>query len=177
MRQDGLTLIQLLIALALIGASLVFVLPSLQSWVRDQQRAVIAYELASGLRSARAEAILRQRDVLVQAIDGDWGLGWWMLLDENGQGAADPANPVLLERRSSGQVPVVGNTRLATRARFIPQGWPAHTGTAPGNGTLHVCAVGLAVSHWRVVIANSGRIRLESGAREEALCAPSDAMG
>lgn len=170
MRQDGFTLIQLLLVIGLIGLLVQLAAPGFRQLVVSQQRQVVAFELASGLRSARAEAILQQRDVLVQAIDDDWGLGWWMIVDSSGKGVEDPNNRVLLERRLGGAVPVVGNTRLLTRARFVAQGWPAYTGTGPGNGTLHICEQGAAVSHWRVVMANSGRVRVESGALEQALC-------
>ncbi|WP_213875358.1 GspH/FimT family protein [Pseudomonas sp. dw_358] len=171
MRQDGYTLIQLLISIALMGLLLRLALPSWQHFVAQQRYAMTAHELASGLRSARAEAILQQQVVLIQAIDDDWGLGWRMLLDLSGRGAEDPDNPLVVERALGGQVRVVGNTRLATRARFIPQGWPAYSGASPGNGTLHICEQG--VSHWRVVMSTSGRVRMESGAMDEPWCAQS----
>jgi type IV fimbrial biogenesis protein FimT len=172
MRQEGFTLLHLLIGLALAGVLTHLAAPALQALLLGQRRQLLAEELASGLRSARVEAIVRQREVWVQAIDDDWSLGWRLWADDSGRGRDDPDNPVLLERAGSGRLPVVGNHRLRTRARFIPQGWPANTGGGPGNGTLHVCDEAAPVSHWRVIMANSGRVRLESGPQAEPLCTP-----
>jgi type IV fimbrial biogenesis protein FimT len=170
MSSAGFSLVQLLLGLAL--ASLLWQLgaPPLQALLASQRRQVLALELASGLRTARAEAVLQQRDVWVQSIDDDWRNGWRMQWVVELADDTDPDGPVVFERRTSGAVRVVGNSRVRTRLRFTAQGWPSAATGGVGNGTLHVCDDSAPVSHWRVIIATSGRTRVASGAQDEPLC-------
>jgi type IV fimbrial biogenesis protein FimT len=170
MSSAGFSLVQLLLGLAL--ASLLWQLgaPPLQALLASQRRQLLALELASGLRSARAEAVLQQRDVWVQSIDDDWRNGWRLQWVGELQDEEDPQAAVLVERRTGGAIRIVGNSHLRTRLRFTPQGWPAAAAGGLGNGTLHLCDNDGAISHWQVIISPSGRVRTQSAARGELLC-------
>jgi len=99
---------------------------------------------------------------LIHAIDNDWSKGWRIMLD-------DKEKTLLKERRSSARV--VGNSTVKRRIRFGSQGEALHSNGSFQAGTLHVCAKRRPVSHHQVILAPSGRVRLESIEAEQALCA------
>ena len=170
MRQHGFTLIELLLALLLSGVLAHLATPNFKSLLQSQQRQGAAHALASGLRYARTEAIVRNRPVVIHAWDDDWSQGWRVILDVSGRGHLDDDNPVLLERQDSGRVPIVGNGPVKNQVRFSGVGEPVFSGGGFRAGTVHVCAADQAQSLHQIVLAPSGRISLRSDRAEQALC-------
>lgn len=75
--RHGLTLIELMVALVVLGAMLAMALPSVGSWLRNTQIRNAAESLSSGLQLARAEAVRRNQNVmfsLVSTASGNPGL-------------------------------------------------------------------------------------------------------
>ncbi|WP_248804670.1 GspH/FimT family pseudopilin [Pseudomonas sp. MWU13-2100] len=171
MNQKGFSLVQLLIGLAVIGILAQLTRPAFSELIASQRRQVSADELANGLQVARTEAILRQQTVVMHALEEDWSRGWRIIIDRSGQGHLDPDNPVLVERRGDGRTPIRGNRWLEQFVRFTPVGWLNPNNSTSMGGTLHICARDQAVSHHQVILAASGRIRLEKREIPEALCA------
>ena len=162
MYQQGFSLIELLIGLAIATIVLPLASTSYTQLIESIEREDTAQLLLSGLRSARSEAITRNRRVLIHAIDNDWSNGWRITLD-------DKEKALLKERRSSARV--VGNSTVKRRIRFGSQGEALHSNGSFQAGTLHVCAKRGPISHHQVILAPSGRVRLESIEAEQALCA------
>ena len=126
--------------------------------------------MAGGLRYARAEAVARNRPVVIHALEDDWSLGWRVIVDVSGRGHLDDDNPVLLERRDSMRGTIVGNGPLKSQVRFSGLGEPIFSGGGFRAGTVHVCAREQAQSLHQIVLAPSGRISLRSERAEQALC-------
>jgi type IV fimbrial biogenesis protein FimT len=168
MRQQGFSLIELLMGLTITAIVLSLVSPALAALAESNHREAAATALAAGLRSARSEAITRGQTVMIHAIDGDWSQGWRIIVDVNGKGYEDSSNPLLVEHRSGNRVPIVGNRYVKTSIRFSNLGEPLHNGFQAG--TLHVCAVREPVSQHQVVLASNGRVSLRSKKTEQALC-------
>lgn len=177
MHQRGLTLIELLTALTLVGLLAHLAMPSLGALINSNRQQVAADELLVALRAARTEAIVRHQPVILQPLEGDWRFGWRMIADISGRGLNDPDNPVLVVRQKGGNVRVVANTRLEKWVRFSALGVPSYAGAAPGNGSLYVCERGAGKMHSRVVVAPVGRIRLANDAGDSGdLCALADGL-
>ncbi|MGY2170108.1 GspH/FimT family pseudopilin [Pseudomonas gingeri] len=166
----GFTLIELLVGLVLIALLAHLAFPSFRDLMDSQHRRVSADELATGLRTARTEAILRQRSVIIHPLEGDWSRGWRIVIDQNGNGHEDPDNPVLSERRGDGRTPIRGNTTMRSFIRFTSLGELRYENGSSRGGTLHVCAREQAISHLQVVLASTGRARIDTRERPEALC-------
>lgn len=162
MYQQGFSLLELLMGLAIAAIVLPWAGSSYKELIESIQREDAAQLLLSGLRSARSEAITRNRRVLIQGIDNDWGKGWRIMLD-------DKEKTLLIER--SARARVIGNSPVKRRVRFGSQGEALHPNGSFQAGTLHVCATREPVSHHQVILAPSGRVRLESIEAEQALCA------
>jgi type IV fimbrial biogenesis protein FimT len=164
MRNAGFTLIELLVSVALIGLVLTLAVPAFGEILTSQRREEAARQLANGIRSARTEAILRAQPVVIRAIDGDWGKGWQIIVDPKGS----DQDTVVAERARNGKVPIVGNQPVREQVRFSAMGAPLDGGFVAG--TLHVCAAKQAISHHKVIMARTGRVRIESVAKPEKLC-------
>ena len=168
--QQGMSLIQLLFTLVIVAITAQFAGPAYSVVVEQQRRQVTAEQLASSLRNARTEALVRHQYVVVHALGEDWGKGWRIILDLSGQGHLDQSNPVLAERQGNTHIPIAGNTPVKHYVRFNPLGEPLLSGGAFQAGTLHICQTKTAQSHYQVVLAKSGRISLRSDQAAQALC-------
>ncbi|MGZ0785668.1 general secretion pathway protein GspH [Pseudomonas sp. TKO26] len=172
MHEKGFSLIELLSALAVLALLLPLSGAAFSELLRSNRQQDTAQMLASGLRNARAAAILHQRTALIHGLDNDWSRGWRIILDISGKGPEDSGNPLLIERRSGGQVLIVGNRPVQHYVRFSPLGNPLLPSGAFQAGTLHICQAGQEHSRHQVVLSRSGRVSLRSDSAEQALCAP-----
>ncbi|OPA94183.1 general secretion pathway protein GspH [Pseudomonas fluorescens] len=170
MKQRGFTLIELLLSLLLSCLLALMAAPGFKGLLASQQRNSAANALADGLRFARVEAIVRNRAVVMHALEDDWSRGWRVIADVSGRGHLDDDNPVLLERQDSGRVAIAGNGPVKTQVRFSGLGEPVFAGGSFRAGTVHVCDTEQARSVYQVVLAPSGRISLRSDNTEQALC-------
>ena len=156
MAQRGLTLLELLMGIVLLGIVAALAAPSLGAFIDSQRRQDTAQQLTSSLRMARAEAILRNQPVVVQANDGNWSKGWSVFVDSRRQQLPGDAEYLLAEFSGHRNVKVIGNSKVAERVGFDRAGRPLES----ANGTLAVCRNDSPASHYQVVIAVTGRIIL-----------------
>ena len=164
MRQQGFSLIELLMGLAITGIVLHWASPAFALLIESNQREQAAQTLFSGVRSARSEAIVRNQAVVIHGINGDWSQGWRIILDISGKGETDSDNPVLAERQNGARISIVGKDPVGSSIRFRGQGESLF------GGTLHICAVREPVSQHQVVLARTGRVSLRRDKAQQALC-------
>lgn len=165
MKQTGFTLIELLVTMVVIAVLAGLAAPAFAEMIAAQRRLDAAQQLASGLRTARLEAILRQEVTMLHAIDGQWAKGWRISLNPSGKGPGDESDTLLIERAYSGDTPIVGRLRGMPYVVFNRLGAPSTY-----NGTLFICEKHKAISHHRVVLAVTGRVTLISGKAATPLC-------
>ena len=170
MLQQGFSLIELLMGLAIAAIVLLLVNPAFAALTESNHREQAAHALVSGIHHARTLAITRNQAVVIYGINGDWSQGWRIILDISGKGPADKKNPLLIERAGSARGPIVGNWAVRRYIRFSGIGAPQMPGRAFQAGTLHFCAVREPVSQLQVVLAATGRVSLRSDKAEQALC-------
>ena len=95
MRQQGFTIIELMITVALIAIIAAIGIPSFQDVVASNRVISSINELHAGLRLARLEAVKRNDSVVFCATsdsatcNGVWGDGWLVFHDADGDGAVD----------------------------------------------------------------------------------------
>lgn len=164
MRQQGVTLIQILLTTALLGLLTQLGVPAYNAMNEGLQRQAAATDLARALRTARSEALLRNRVVRLQALDSDWSNGWRMVLEHD-------SAQLLHEWRSNRRTVIVGNQPVARQVRFSGLGVPLLESGAFQAGTLHVCQRPEALSHYQVVLSHTGRVSLRDALIEQPLCA------
>ena len=158
-RQDGLTLAELLIAIALVAILAGLGLPALDRALLDARRTAAMESLLRAVWFARAEALRRGRPVVLCASGGmdrcsddaaAWSLGWLVVPGDTPE--------TLLRRGAGAQDPRA--RLLANRSAFHFQPFERRS----TNGTLAWCDRRGEAAARAVVIAPTGRPRLERGA-------------
>lgn len=163
LKQSGFTLVELMAAVAILAILAQAAVPQLSQAFQAQQRLVAARELASGIRSARVAAITRNQMVSIAAINEDWSQGWRIFTEHN---ADKPEDALLVERALNGKARIVGNSKVAQKLSFGGLGGLQGS----GNGSLFVCLKDRPVSHYRVVVAITGHVRVVEREADQALC-------
>ena len=143
-------------------------LPAFKELIESQRRQDAAQQLVSGIRMARAEAIVRNQVVVIAPIDSDWSNGWITFVDANLDGSQDEDEPTLAERPGYRGVKIAGNSKVRESIPFDSTGGSTNGGT--GNGTLFICLKDRAASQYRVILAPSGRARIAGDEVSTELC-------
>lgn len=81
MSQQGYSLIELLMGLAIGAIVLLLVSPAFATLTESNQRDQAAQSLIEGIRNARTTAITRNQTTVIHGINGDWSQGWRIILD------------------------------------------------------------------------------------------------
>jgi type IV fimbrial biogenesis protein FimT len=164
----GFSLIELLMALVILGVLFATVPPAYRDWIAAQQLANHAHFVADTLDRARSEAIKHGYRVSLcktqdgrQCTDrGGWESGWLMYVDENHDGEIDPDEIVLhRERPAPDGITMHGNRPVADYVSYTSLGHARLLNGALQMGTFVVCKPGQ--NALKVVLANSGRARID----------------
>jgi type IV fimbrial biogenesis protein FimT len=160
--QRGLTLIELLLALAAGTVLCTVALPSLTGGLEASRGADARADLLQSLATASNHAALSGvRGVLCPSADGrqcldtpDWSAGWLVFLDDNGSRQHDPGETILKV-----QAALSGRVRLrstAGRTRIVFQG---NGGNAGSNVTFTLCDGRGPAKARALILSNSGGLR------------------
>lgn len=173
--QRGVTLLELMTALAVIGITAAAAAPAFTDLVKNQRITTAANELLTSLSLARSSAMTTRVQSVVcpsanatsdaPACGGSWQGGWIVFSDINGDGDPNPPRETIWEQHPAlgGKVQIGAPGMIAQRVRFQPMG------TARGfNGTFAICDDRSADTNQRrnmreVVVAFAGRVRVLPG--------------
>jgi type IV fimbrial biogenesis protein FimT len=106
-KQNGFTIIELMIAVAVLAVLTAVAAPSLTSLVRDQRVKTATFDVYASLAFARSEAIKRNASIDLVTAGTDWAAGWTVQVagatlktQDAIQGLAitGPASPVSYQR-------------------------------------------------------------------------------
>lgn len=98
-RASGVTLVELLIVLAIVGSLALAVTPSLQGVMGRLALRSAARDFLATLHHARAAALARQARVVVAPLDGaDWSSGWMTFVDSNLNNRHDLGEAILIRQ-------------------------------------------------------------------------------
>ena len=181
-RQGGMSLIELMIGIVVLGILLALGAPTFSRWTQSSQIRNSAEAIHNGLMLARAEAVRRNTTVRFQFVTtttsacalSDTGANWVVSLDSPA-GACDAAPsdnvaPRIVQVRSAAE----GSRNAAVNAGGVSlitfNGTGQATGGAPAainvtNPTGGACAPGGPMRCMRVTVATGGQIRMCDPAR------------
>jgi len=152
-RQQGLSLIELLVAIVILGIILSLGVPSFNTWIQNSRIRTATESIVNGLQLARAEAVRRNEQV--SFILGA-GTSWTV------QTAAGTVIQSRASTEGSNNVTLTVTPGGATTATFNELGMIANTGTAPTQIDVDVPTSILPASEsrdLRVLITGGGLIR------------------
>ncbi len=158
--QAGVTLIELLIALAVMAVLMGLAAPAFHRLTVHTSLNAAQVDLLQGLRMARLEAVNADtRTVMCPTRDGRhcragirWGRGWLIAYDRDHDGAPD-GMPIHVHRGLTADAVIIGS-KGRQRIHYHANG------SAPGsNVTLTFCSNSTEVGGIGLVVSNSGRIR------------------
>ncbi len=158
--QRGLTLIELMIALAVAAVILTSAVPAFGRFIQENRITATTNHLVSHLQYARHEAVFRNVYVAAcPSIDGEqctggnrWDEGFIIYVDP--QNNRQPDHPEDILRVVGPDERVLMHSAGRFRVRF--QG---HGGAYGTNLTIRVCDVSKQASPRAVIVSNPGRIR------------------
>ncbi|MDI5983514.1 GspH/FimT family pseudopilin [Halomonas sp. M4R5S39] len=158
-RQRGLTLIELVVAIAVLVILVTWAIPGFQNFTARNEVAAEVLRLKTALAMARNTAITRRTAISICASPGpaydtctfdNWGHDWVIVDGEVTEGVL-AGNTVLSVLEASDQVEVSFN-RDDRPIRFSAMGW-----SQGYNGTFNVC--GKHGASTSLVLNNAGRVR------------------
>ena len=164
----GLTVVELLIAIAIGALLLLMAVPSYQAWIADMEVRDRVEALVEALSLARSEAIKRNgrvnlchsADGMQCAETGGWETGWLVYGDANHNGELDGDETVIrVERQARPGITVHGNRPVADYVSYTAVGHTRMINGALQMGTFTVCRTGHKAID--VVLANGGRVRVD----------------
>jgi type IV fimbrial biogenesis protein FimT len=168
----GVTLLELMVALAIAGALLMLTPRLYRAWIADVELRSRVEALVNAMAFARSEALKRNvrvnlchsADGVQCAPSGGWEAGWLVYADDNRNGELDDGEQVIrVEGAAQPGITVRGNRPVVDYVSYNEYG---HTRMASGAlqmGTFTVCRSGQKAVD--VVLANGGRVRVSRTGR------------
>lgn len=170
-RGAGLTAIELLIALAVVGILSAVVIPSFQYVLARNRLATTANRLQHTLASARITAVTRNLPVTfcagnaAEGCHGDWSRQEWIVFtDRDHDAAIDPDDELLAVNRllQPERVSLAGNGPFKKAVVFVSSGAARTRTGAFAAGRLRVCVPSdIRPNATDLVLIGSGRAVLE----------------
>jgi len=146
----GLTLIELMVTIAVLVILISIGVPSFQGTMNSSRLSSSANELTAALQVARAEAIRRNRSVVLCrsvtlatcAAGDEWG-GWLVFVDTDGDGAVSAGEEIIKTGAIAAPLVVRASAAISSRGHvvtFLPSGVARGADeSALLNATLSIC--------------------------------------
>ncbi|WP_280192411.1 GspH/FimT family pseudopilin [Delftia sp. PS-11] len=125
LRQGGFSLIELMVALTILGVLASFAAPSFVSFQRNSELTSATNKLLGAINTARSEAMKTGRNAYVIPASGtDWSTGWRVYVDLDGSGSySDTSDALVLTERAPPSYISVALAGTATSLGFNSSGY------------------------------------------------------
>lgn len=171
MTSRGFTLVELLLALVVLGILISIGMPAFGKMIDQQRMDSGLMTFTSSLNMARQEAVRRNRPVTLAAREGNWNNGWVMFLDNNRNGQHDEGEVLLRETLPDAVLRIHANTPVASYVRFNSRGESQLLNGGFQAGSFRFCPLGADDEGRRLTINQVGRWRVERAVIESRYCA------
>ena len=152
--ENGVTLLEMLVAIAVIAILAVIAVPSYQVLIVSQRLVTDSNRFIGIVGFARAEAIRQGKVTYLTAVNGaDWAQGMTVWVDEDGDDAQDSSEVINSETgfHEASRLVSVGNL---VQIRFNPDGM------ASATDTLQLCQAGGGSEGRAFTLLGSGILRM-----------------
>jgi type IV fimbrial biogenesis protein FimT len=167
----GFTLIELLMTLVVAATLAMVAVPTVQTFLRNNELTAASTALLTAINTARSEAMKSGRNAMVVPVDNgtDWSQGWVVFVDNNRSQNYTSGTDTLIAQQGpvASYFTVSGNgtaTGTSPYILFDPSGYAKQKNNAFGGLTLNVVRNDLAGADLleqtrRIIIAQTGRAR------------------
>ncbi|WP_444908664.1 GspH/FimT family pseudopilin [Microbulbifer sp. TRSA005] len=162
MTQQGFTLLELIITLALLSILLLIGLPSFTQLLENTRLQTSTEEFFTAVQLTRTNAIIRNQRVTMRNL-GSWEQGWEIFADSDNNGERGDKELLILSSAALDKVLIKTNSPVEDYISFISTGESRKAGSPEGAlqmGTLHICSQennrGKAF-----ILSSGGRMRIE----------------
>jgi type IV fimbrial biogenesis protein FimT len=167
-KEAGFTLVELLVAMAVLGILLAVAVPAFGKLVQDHRLTTATNRLVFALHLARSEAVRRNArvtlcnsaDGISCANDGGWEQGWIVFVDSVEAGQRDEGELLLAVEEAPVGVVITGNAPVQRYVSYVGLGATRRASGALQMGTITLCA---GSAGRQLVINRTGRLRLQDG--------------
>lgn len=165
-RQSGVTLLELMIAIAVLGVLLTVAVPGFNQLVLNNRQVAATNEFVGGIQLARSTAITRNSRVTICASSaqascdgGNWSEGWIAFVDVNGNQDRESGEVLL---RTQGEVSNVNisSADFGLALSFGSNGRVSQPGVGNSAGQFMVCDSRGSEYGKVIILAASGRPRV-----------------
>lgn len=161
--QKGFTLIELMVAIAVLSILLSLAAPSFQSLIAQTRLTAISSQLRSALLTARSEAIKSNRQVTVCASEdqsscsnGSWSSGSIAFIDRNIIGEINDGDEIIKQFQRSSPTLQVLQAGVDGSVSFTPDG------ASDSSGAFMVCDLMRNAEPRRICLTRSGAVDVRS---------------
>lgn len=175
-KQIGLSLIELLVGMSIIGILMAIGTPSLQRTLQDNNMAVLHNELLVGLSFARNKAINQGASATLckansdssncAAISASWDSGWIVFSDKNNDGTVDSGEVISSITSDIPENILIQYSKNSSRITYSAKGYAVGY-----SGKFTFCDERGDNAKKGMVISNNGRVRVAE--RDELNACPS----
>ncbi len=156
---QGLTLVELMVALAITIMVLTFAVPSFTKLSQSNFRTTQVNNLVSGLQRARGKAIADNGSVSIRRNDSGWNAGWTIFVDSDSDGSLDEGEEIIKVTERSNPSFTISSTDFADSVTFD------RTGNTTNSGIFQYCGnesdAATRTRYSRAIILNNiGHVRL-----------------
>lgn len=176
-KQLGLSLIELLIGMSVLGILTSIGAPSLQRTLQDNNIAVLHNELLVGLSFTRNKAINKGSSATLcksnadgsdcAAISDSWKNGWIVFSDTNNNGTVDTGETIASIKSDIPESISIEYSKNSSRVTYSAQGYAVGY-----NGNFTFCDERGDDAKKGMILSNNGRVRIAE--RDELSTCPSD---
>jgi type IV fimbrial biogenesis protein FimT len=162
-KHQGVTLIELMMTIAIMAIILTIGIPSLQNMLANNRLTTLTNSMVGALNIARSESVKRNQLLVVRKSGTHWKDGWQVFVDSNKNHSLDAGELVIQEYAT---LP----NNYFIKSSFINYVSYRPDGRSNTNGNFYFCSSDKESLFRKIVIHNSGRIRIEQTEQYANVC-------